>query len=1517
MSRIGKLRKYQIEALKAIEDELIVNNASKCLVKMFCGTGKSAIMRNFQASQDVNLIVYIFPSLSLISQFTHDYLKKEETPILKISSDDNSTTEPYIIQNFLSKLSNKIICVTYQSFATLIENLNGLIIDVCIFDEAHHAVGQTYKQLIFKDCEHSNKQIFFTATPKNANGIVMYEKDLISDCGKMVYDYTYYRGITEEYLNPFEIRLDFYTENNNHSIYESICRSILASGNNRVLTFHSDVNTDRDTSVNNFVNQLDLDRAFNKILNEEFSDKIGFYTKVKIVGLSSEIISTCPQCLEKIKKSTHRQVAKSCCRYNILENFDKTKDNEILIISSCETIGEGIDTKNANMCVFVDPKSSYVSIMQNIGRIVRKNGDRPSSTILIPCWVDREKYLNCNGDKEKCDEAIREDLGTQGNFNNILNVMSALRQEDEELYDICLHYQDTYSPQEIQTNLEKQGFTIKELVGEGNLIENVEYLLDEELDYENYEDLTDEEILLQIASEHGVNIEVHTNSLEMPIEKYILSNELEDEESDDSTKTIRLYKTIDEETEEIVYSPIVEKKDESEKKQSVKPVSALDRNKRMNVKVHTNPDIKVLWNISSDFYGIKDVCSCVMDCEVIRVDPMEIAQQIVERANLREVNGKKLLPKRRCCNKNKIYTEEQLQENEDANELGRWKQTLNKKNKTQLYNEIFNYLDKNLPEWRNNVEEKSIKQAIEIVERAKIREENRENLLPKYYYTKNKKYTEEQLQENKDCIKLGHWKQGLKGKGFRKCYDEVINYLDDNLSEWRDGINLKRKAIKQAIKIVERAKIRERNGENLLPKCCCRDKNKKYTEEELQENKDYSKLQGWKQDLKGMGTTKCYDEVCDYLDENLLGWRNEINLEKKAMKQAIKIVERAKIREKNGENVLPKLHYDENKKYTEEQLQENKDYSKLGCWKQYLKGKGGNKCYDEVRNYLDMNLPEWRDDIRTECKLKENAIKQAIEIVKKAKIRELNGENILPKSCCYDKNKKYTETQLQEHKDSQKLKDWKKSLGEKNGKICYDEVLNYLDMNLPEWKDKLNEKAIKQAIEIVERAKIRKENGKDLLPKNCCNNKNKKYTEEQLQEHKDSQKLYCWRESLKGKGKHKCHDEVSNYLDKNLLGWRDDCEWNKKFYNLKIFIKKNNVRPNKRSENEIEKNLGHFILNQNMNYKTKTQSMKDLEKYKLWTKFLIDNKDILNLKEDIIDYSVDIEDLEENLKEIDEEESEDEEEEIHFTKKPKVIEKEIKKEIKEKSEDEEEIHFTRKSAKLQRQKIWIRNNEEKNNEENTRQPTTNTTKKERTECELTKYHRKFITMCSDNLAQHFHSNRDEFIEYHRIRDENLETFEQNDRPHERIIAELNKIKTKRQKLVVDMGCGLAKIAEYFKNDRRFEFVNYDHVSSGENIIECDIKNMPLEEYSIEICIMSMALWGSNCEEYIREAHRVLETGGKLYIIDSTKRWSETDENGAIAEGTEGEKLKNILIENKFQIINCNVDKWCFFVCEKI
>ena len=64
-------RIYQTEANIAISEELLVSD--KCIVKMFCGAGKSLLMRYCKINHDKNLVVYVFPSLALIDQFYRDY----------------------------------------------------------------------------------------------------------------------------------------------------------------------------------------------------------------------------------------------------------------------------------------------------------------------------------------------------------------------------------------------------------------------------------------------------------------------------------------------------------------------------------------------------------------------------------------------------------------------------------------------------------------------------------------------------------------------------------------------------------------------------------------------------------------------------------------------------------------------------------------------------------------------------------------------------------------------------------------------------------------------------------------------------------------------------------------------------------------------------------------------------------------------------------------------------------------------------------------------------------------------------------------------------------------------------------------------------------------------------------------------------------------------------------------------------------------------------------------------------
>ena len=385
-------RDNQKKAISAITRQFLTEGLSKILVKMFCGSGKSRLIIATIISLKKEISVVVVPSLALVQQFYDDYLRRDMLPeelkghkFLNVSSkskadlldcgidmedieidcmnlediDIDCTTESSVIKEFLRSDLPKIICVTYQSLNTLIENLDGRTIGLACFDEAHNSVGEKYKKLIYHT-SYYDKQVFFTATPVNRNGITMYDREQNGgDCGPLDQDchYTYLNGLRDDVLSLYNIRIDMSSgteEAHDNFIYESIARTILASGNSRVLTFHKYVSlaSESETSVLRFVQkgQKVFESIFNRICKEEFPEKVGHYQKITIDGLTAETRDKKP----------------------MLTRFGQCGDNEIFILASCNTIGEGVDTKDANMTVFVDPKTSVRAIIQNIGRICRK-----------------------------------------------------------------------------------------------------------------------------------------------------------------------------------------------------------------------------------------------------------------------------------------------------------------------------------------------------------------------------------------------------------------------------------------------------------------------------------------------------------------------------------------------------------------------------------------------------------------------------------------------------------------------------------------------------------------------------------------------------------------------------------------------------------------------------------------------------------------------------------------------------------------------------------------------------------------------------------------------------------------------------------------------------------------------------------------------------------------------------------------------------------------------------------------
>lgn len=111
-----------------------------------------------------------------------------------------------------------------------------------------------------------------------------------------------------------------------------------------------------------------------------------------------------------------------------------------------------------------------------------------------------------------------------------------------------------------------------------------------------------------------------------------------------------------------------------------------------------------------------------------------------------------------------------------------------------------------------------------------------------------------------------------------------------------------------------------------------------------------------------------------------------------------------------------------------------------------------------------------------------------------------------------------------------------------------------------------------------------------------------------------------------------------------------------------------------------------------------------------------------------------------------------------------------------------------------------------------------------------------------------------------------------------------------------------------KNNTRFTFYNFDHVSSDKNIKARDIRDTGLDDYSVDIVILSLAMWGSNCKEYIKEAYRILDIGGTLLISEPYKRWNDNDEKE--------NKLIILLESNEFKIINNEENKFMFIECRK-
>ena len=118
--------------------------------------------------------------------------------------------------------------------------------------------------------------------------------------------------------------------------------------------------------------------------------------------------------------------------------------------------------------------------------------------------------------------------------------------------------------------------------------------------------------------------------------------------------------------------------------------------------------------------------------------------------------------------------------------------------------------------------------------------------------------------------------------------------------------------------------------------------------------------------------------------------------------------------------------------------------------------------------------------------------------------------------------------------------------------------------------------------------------------------------------------------------------------------------------------------------------------------------------------------------------------------------------------------------------------------------------------------------------------------------------------------------------------------------VADLGCGEMLLAD--RVGERHEILAFDHVAFDDRVTVCDISEVPLDDATVNIAVLSLALMGKNHMDYVREAHRILPVDGLMWLCEPTAHI-----------GSDREHISSVLAEYGFNVLNVEVHDQFTFV----
>lgn len=437
---------------------------------MPCGTGKTLTALWISEELDAETTLVLVPTLDLVRQMALVWSAEAPTPfrLLKVCSErsdhhdeivradlapaevGNATTDPAEIAAFLGTGGKRVIVGTYDSSPRIAEALSRLPqtrLDLVICDEAHHCTGieGRARRTVLDDTKiPAARRLFATATPVVFSApardqarelqIQVASMDDVRSFGSVFHRLSFKRAIEEGLLCPFRV----------------VVMPILDTEVAELVRRRKLVTPDDGAHVTDAYNLAAQIACLRTMSRFECRRLVAFHPSVNDSRRFTADLDQAMQLLDPGEMPADLQAAhvdgymSKGKREQVLGRF--TDDGQPHLLSNVRLLAEGVDVPGIDAICLIDTNRGPASVVQAVGRAVRRAPGKSFGTVLLPLLVS---------ENQTAEDALRHSV-----HKPVLQVLAALRSLDAEITSSIDGLRTELGPQQPRSSQESSHWII-------------------------------------------------------------------------------------------------------------------------------------------------------------------------------------------------------------------------------------------------------------------------------------------------------------------------------------------------------------------------------------------------------------------------------------------------------------------------------------------------------------------------------------------------------------------------------------------------------------------------------------------------------------------------------------------------------------------------------------------------------------------------------------------------------------------------------------------------------------------------------------------------------------------------------------------------------------------------------------------------------------------------------------------------------------------------------------------------